>query len=253
MKERLHKFLSRCGVASRREGENLILQGRVTVNGQVVQELGTKIDPEKDKVEVDGSVVKPKPFTYVILNKPRGYITSVEAKEGKPTIIDLLKGLKTRVYPVGRLDLDSEGLLLLTNDGELAFRLMHPRYHVEKRYLVKVKGQPSEKKLERLRRGIRLEDEKKKGLYRKTAPAQIKVIKSKGKETELEAALKEGRKRQIRRMFQSVGHPVVSLVRVSIGNLTLEGLPKGRYRHLTPQEVAELKKRAGLAPDPRGV
>ncbi len=252
MMERLHKYLSRCGVASRRESENLILQGRVTVNGQTVQELGVKIDPEKDKVEVDGSVVTPQPFTYVILNKPRGYITAVEDQEGRPTVIELLKSLKTRVYPVGRLDLESEGLLLLTNDGELAFRLMHPKYHVEKRYLVKVKGAPPEKKLERIRKGVRLEDEKRKGLYRKTAPAQIKVIKSKGKETELEVILREGRKRQIRRMFQAIGHPVISLVRVAMGNITLEDLPKGRYRHLTFQEVTDLKKRVGLAPGPKG-
>ncbi len=251
--ERLHKFLARCGVASRREAESLILQGRVTVNGQVVQELGTKIEPGRDRVEVDGIPVKPQPFTYIALNKPRGFVTTMEDKEGRPTVMDLLKGLKIRVYPVGRLDMDSEGLLLLTNDGELAFRLMHPRYHVEKRYLVRVKGTPPEKKLEKLRRGIRLEDEKRKGLFRKTAPARIKVIRSKGKETELEVVLKEGRKRQIRRMFQAIGHPVVSLVRVAVGNITLEGLPKGKYRHLTPREVAELRKRAGLVPGQKDV
>jgi len=245
--ERLHKFLSRCGVASRREAESLILQGRVTVNGVVIQELGTKIYPEKDKVEVDGIPVKPQPFTYIALNKPPGYVTTMKGKGGPPTVMELLKGLKTRVYPVGRLDMDSEGLLLLTNDGELAFRLMHPRHHVEKRYLVKVRGSPPEKKLERLRKGIRLEEEKRKGIYRKTAPAGIKVIKSKGKETVLEVTLREGRKRQIRRMFQAIGHPVVSLVRVAVGNITLEGLPKGKYRHLTDQEVAEIKKRVGLA------
>ncbi len=247
--ERLHKFLSRCGVASRREAESLILQGRVTVNGQVIQELGTKIEPGKDRIEVDGIPVKPQPYTYIALNKPKGVVTTVEDREGRPTVMDLLKGFKTRVYPVGRLDMESEGLLLLTNDGELAFRLMHPRYHVEKRYLVKVRGTPTEKKLDKLRKGIRLEDEKRKGLYRKTAPARIKVIKSRGKETELEVILREGRKRQIRRMFQAIGHPVVSLVRVAVGNITLEGLPKGKYRHLTSQEVAELKRRVGLAAD----
>jgi 23S rRNA pseudouridine2605 synthase len=245
--ERLHKFLSRCGVASRREAEALILQGRITVNGRVVQELGLKIDPQRDRVALDGIHVKPQPLVYIALNKPRGFITSVEDREGRPTVMDLLKGLKTRVYPVGRLDMDSEGLLLLTNDGELAFRLMHPRYHVEKRYLVKVKGNPPEKKLEKLRRGIRLEEEKRKGVFRKTAPARIKVIKGRGKETVLEVVLKEGRKRQIRRMFQAIGHPVVSLVRVAIGNVTLEGLPKGKYRHLTAREVQELKKKVGLA------
>ena len=239
-------------MASRRESESLILQGRVTVNGKVVQELGTRIQPGRDRVEVDGSTVNPQPFTYIALNKPKGFITSVEDREGRPTVMDLLKGLKTRVYPVGRLDSDSEGLLLLTNDGELAYRLMHPRYHVEKRYLVKVKGIPPEKKLERLGKGIRLEDEKRKGVFRKTAPARIKVIKSKGKETLLEVVLREGRKRQIRRMFQTIGHPVVSLVRVAIGNVTLESLPKGKYRHLTPKEVAELKRRVGLTPDQKG-
>ena len=249
--ERLHKFLSRCGVASRREAESLILQGRVTVNGQVVQELGTRIQPGRDRVEVDGIPVKPQPFTYIVLNKPPGFVTTVEDREGRPTVMALLKGLKTRVYPVGRLDMESEGLLLLTNDGELAFRLMHPRYHVEKRYLVKVRGTPPEKKLERLRRGVRLEDEKRPGVFRKTAPARIKVIKTKGKETLLEVVLREGRKRQIRRMFQAIGHPVVSLVRVAVGNITLEGLPKGKYRHLTAQEVAQLRRRVGLATDPK--
>jgi len=243
-RERLHKFLSRCGVSSRRGGERLILEGRVKVNGHTVRILGTTIDPLKDQVEVDGVILKPPRLVYIILNKPKGYITSVKDERGRPTVMELLKGVEERVYPVGRLDRDSEGLLLFTNHGELAYRLMHPRYHVEKRYLVRLLGSPKQRELQILRKGIWLEDGK-------TAPAKIRVVSRGKRETKVEVVLKEGRKRQIRRMFKAIGYPVISLARVAIGPITLKDLPKGEYRYLSPQEVEALKRELKLFEDPQ--
>lgn len=242
-RERLHKFLSRCGISSRREGERLILEGRVKVNGDTVHTLGTTVDPLNDQVEVDGVMLQPPHHIYIILNKPKGYITSVKDEKGRPTVMKLLTGVEERVYPVGRLDRDSEGLLLFTNHGELAYRLMHPRYHMEKRYRVRLTGTPKEEDLNRLRKGIRLRDGK-------TAPAEIRVVSRGKRETEVEVVLKEGRKRQIRRMFKAIGYPVISLVRVAMGHLTLKGLPQGQYRYLSPQEIEELKRELKLAANP---
>jgi len=244
MQERLHKYLARCGVASRRTCEDLILAGRVKVNHQTIQRVGIQIDPQKDFVEVDGVPVMPRPHVYLILNKPKGYITSVKRKDKNPTVMELLTGVKERVYPVGRLDLDSEGLLLCTNDGELAFRLMHPRYHVEKRYLVRISGTPAEEDLRYLEAGIQIGKER-------LSAVHIRITKTQKRETELEVILKEGRKRQIRRMFQSIGHPVTSLVRVAIGDITVTGLAQGCYRHLTTEEVHSLKKVVGLSSNPK--
>jgi len=242
-RERLHKFLSRCGISSRREGERLILEGRVKVNENTVHTLGTTVDPLNDQVEVDGVMLQPPHHIYIILNKPKGYITSVKDEKGRPTVMKLLTGVEERVYPVGRLDRDSEGLLLFTNHGELAYRLIHPRYHVEKRYSVRLKGSPKQEELQSLRKGIRLKDGK-------TAPAEIRVVSRGKRETEVEVVLKEGRKRQIRRMFKAIGYPVISLVRVAIGHLTLKGLPQGQYRYLSPQEIEELKRELKLAANP---
>jgi 23S rRNA pseudouridine2605 synthase len=242
-RERLHKFLSRCGISSRREGERLILEGRVKVNGNTVHTLGATVDPLNDQVEVDGVMLQPPHHIYIILNKPKGYITSVKDEKGRPTVMKLLTDVEERVYPVGRLDRDSEGLLLFTNHGELAYRLMHPRYHMEKRYRVRLRGTPKEEDLNRLRKGIRLRDGK-------TAPAEIRVVSRGKRETEVEVVLKEGRKRQIRRMFKAMGYPVISLVRVAMGHLTLKGLPQGQYRYLSPQEIEELKRELKLAANP---
>ncbi len=242
-RERLHKFLSRCGTSSRREGERLILEGRVKVNGNTVHTLGATVDPLNDQVEVDGVMLEPPHHIYIILNKPKGYITSVKDEKGRPTVMKLLTGVEERVYPVGRLDRDSEGLLLFTNHGELAYRLMHPRYHMEKRYRVRLRGTPKEEDLNRLRKGIRLRDGK-------TAPAEIRVVSRGKRETEVEVVLKEGRKRQIRRMFKAMGYPVISLVRVAMGHLTLKGLPQGQYRYISPQEIEELKRELKLAANP---
>lgn len=237
MQERIQKILARAGIASRRKAEELIREGRVLVNGQVAT-LGMKADIEKDYIKVDGKlVIKPEPKVYIMLNKPKGVLTTLEDPEGRPTIKELIRGVKFRVYPVGRLDFYSEGLLLLTNDGELAYRIIHPSHKVPKTYLVKVKGIIDEKDIEKLRRGIMLED----GL---TAPAKIKRIRmpKTEKNSWLEVTIHEGKKRQIRRMFQRVKHPVLKLKRIKVDGLLLGDLPPGQWRYLTPEEVKRLKK-----------
>jgi 23S rRNA pseudouridine2605 synthase len=235
MEERLQKYLAKSGVGSRRACEELIKQGKIKVNGIVVTELGTKVDPKKDKVEVDGKLVKPQPDKfYLMLNKPSGFITSVTDNYGRPTVIDLLGGLKDRVYPIGRLDYTTEGLLLITNDGELAFRLTHPRYKVKKKYVAEVMGHPSEDVLNNLRKGVMLED----GL---TAPSEVEVMKNTAATTFVEITIHEGRKRQIKRMFEEFDHPVVYLKRVSIDKVSLGKLALGDYRHLTKKELDSLR------------
>jgi 23S rRNA pseudouridine2605 synthase len=234
MEERLQKFMARAGVGSRRHCEELIRQGRVKVNGNIIRELGTKVNPDTAIIEVDGEQVKPKPDKfYLMLNKPSGFITSVTDKYGRPTVIELLGGLKDRVYPVGRLDLNTEGLLFITNDGELAFRLTHPRYKVKKKYVAEVMGHPSDDIIEKLRKGVMLED----GL---TAPAAIKIMRETNTTTFIEISIHEGRKRQIRRMFDQFDHAVVFLKRVSVDGVTLGKLPLGDFRHLTENEIDSL-------------
>lgn len=235
MLERLQKIISMAGVASRRHAEEMILEGRITVNGKVIRKLGTKADPERDHIKVDGKLINPRqPKTYILLNKPKGYITSLKDTEGRPTVMDLLKGIKTRVYPVGRLDFDTEGLLLLTNDGDLAHAVMHPKKEIKKTYYVKVKGILEEKDIEILRRGIKLE-----GIL--TSPANVKRIKKTNENSWIEMTIHEGKKRQIRRMLEKIGHPVLKLKRVRIGFLDLKGIEPGRYRYLTNEEVSRLK------------
>lgn len=245
--ERLQKLLADAGVASRRAAERLILEGRVRVNGNIVRELGSRADPERDDVSVDGIEVETRPLrVYLILHKPRGYVTTAHDEQGRKTVMDLVYKTRERVYPVGRLDLDSEGLLLLTNDGELAQRLTHPRHAVEKEYLALVRGTPDDEALRRLRRGVTLDD------GRTTAPALIEHARSPGGEPApeghswLRVVLSEGRKRQVRRMCDAAGHPVERLIRTRIGPLRLRGLVPGRVRELTPQEVARLRESAGL-------
>lgn len=251
--ERVQKLLARAGVASRREAEELIRAGRVTVNGEVVG-LGAKADPATDAIKVDGKRVQPAAaFDYILLNKPGGYITTRSDPEGRPTVYDLLPDrMRKTVAPVGRLDWGTEGLLLLTNDGELAQRVSHPRYGCKKVYHAKVKGEPAEAQLDRIRRGMVLEG-------RRTAPAKITVLPSRKtrNNTWLAVELGEGRTRQIRELFFRIGHPVGRLKRVSIGPVTDRGLPVGTYRELTAKEVAQLsgkprrrgggKKKSGAA------
>lgn len=240
VEERLQKFMARAGVGSRRHCEELIKEGRVKVNGKVVTELGVKVNPAKDQVEVDGKIIRPKEEKlYIMLNKPTGFITSVTDQYGRSTVIDLLGGLKERVFPVGRLDFDTEGLLILTNDGELAFRLTHPRYKVRKKYIAEVTGHVTDQSIHNFRRGIMLED----GI---TAPAEAVVTKQTRVSTFVEIVIHEGRKRQIRRMFQALGHNIIFLKRVAVDGLSLDKLPLGNFRHLTAKEVETLYKAVRL-------
>jgi 23S rRNA pseudouridine2605 synthase len=235
--ERLQKIIAAAGVASRRKAEQLITGGLVSVNGQVVTELGSKADPERDHIRVDGKLLHgPERHVYLLMNKPKGYVTTLSDPEHRPTVMDLLRGVGARVYPVGRLDYASEGLLLLTNDGEFAHRLMKAASHVPKTYLVKVAGTPSAEGLSRLRSGLFIASE---GRRVKTAPAKVRLIRE-ANNPWYEVTLTEGRNRQIRRMFEEIGHHVEKIKRVRYGPLELDVHP-GEFRRLTPQEVARLK------------
>ncbi|MGG0936070.1 pseudouridine synthase [Brevibacillus centrosporus] len=235
--ERLQKVLAHAGVASRRHCEELIVQGHVQVNGKVVRELGTRVDPQADHILVHGRPIQTEQHVYLMLHKPTGVITSVSDPRGRRVVTDLLKEIKERVYPVGRLDYDTSGLLLLTNDGELANRLAHPSYEIDKVYRAWVKGVPSPDKVKRLATGISLEDgmtSPGEARLLETAPARDKAL--------VELTIHEGRNRQVRRMCDAIGHPVLTLERIRLGFLTLEGLSAGQYRHLTSSEVEKLKQ-----------
>lgn len=237
---RLNKFLAQAGVASRREADRMIEDGRVAVNGEIIQTLGRKIDEEKDKVEVDGITVKQETkHYYLMLNKPPGYLVSLKDSYGRPTVRDLLPTLKGHVFPVGRLDFDSEGLLLLTNDGELTYRLTHPKFKIKKVYLVRVKGMPESSDLRRLERGIFLDGHK-------TARAQISLLSSSHRESVLRVVIHEGRKREIRRLFDVIGHRVIELQRIEFGSLSLGKLRKGKWRYLTFSEIGRLRDKVRL-------
>jgi 23S rRNA pseudouridine2605 synthase len=243
--ERLQKYLARCGVASRRHAEELIASGAVAVNGRVVRELGTRIQPGRDEVRVEGRAVRPSDERlYVLLNKPANVVTTASDTHGRRTVLDLLPDVwrAERVYPVGRLDRDTAGLLLLTNDGDLALRLTHPRYALPKEYRALVAGRPSAEAIARLKRGIFLPGE-----VRATAPARVWVERPAGHDTWMGVELHEGRNRQVRRMFEAVGHPVLDLTRIRVGPLTLVGLAPGASRLLSPRELAALRRAAGLA------
>jgi 23S rRNA pseudouridine2605 synthase len=233
---RLQKVIAGAGLSSRRKAEAMIAEGRVTVNGQVMRMPGARVDPERDHVKVDGRHLKAKePYAYLILNKPKGYVSSLSDPEGRPTISDLLPGVRLRVFPVGRLDFDSEGMLLLTNHGELAQALLHPRYHVSKVYLVKVKSVLTDEEIRRLERGVQLED----GL---TSPAVVQKIRKATENSWLEITIHEGRKHQIKRMLETVGHPVIKLKRVQFGPIILGDLPPGHHRYLSDREANSLRE-----------
>lgn len=237
---RLQKALAEAGIASRRAAEQMIRAGRVSVNGSIVTELGCKVDPVRDRLAVDGRPVEPRPaLVYFMLNKPAGVITTAKDTHGRPTVLELMPASVPRVFPVGRLDADTEGLLLLTNDGELANLLLHPRHHVPKTYVAEVRGSPSAAAVERLRAGVLLDD----GW---TAPAEVRVLRSDPGRSVLELVLREGRKRQVRRMLAQVGHPVEHLRRIAFGPLTLGDLPSGKVRSLLAREVEALRQAAGL-------
>jgi len=239
--ERLQKVLAHAGVASRRACEELIRQGRVQVNGQVVTEMGTRVDPTRDEIRVDGRLLDfPESHVYIMLNKPPGYLSTTSDPYGRPTVLDLL-AIETRVYPVGRLDMDSEGLLLLTSDGTLAHRLTHPRYAHEKEYWVLVDGYPNERALRRLRQGVESEGDK-------LQADEVRVLEKPHKQREpavdgtwLKVVLHQGSKRQIRRMCAAVGHPVRRLIRVRFGPLHLGRLEPGQWRHLSRSEIMVLQ------------
>ena len=232
---RLNKFLADAGVASRRGSDTLIRSGRVTVNGLIPENIGMKVDPEVDLVVLDDNVVTSTgPLIYCILNKPAGCVTTVTDTHGRPTVMDYLKDIPQRVFPVGRLDFDTEGLLLITNDGDLSQTLSHPRFKVEKEYLVTVRGRPTSPQLDRLETGVAIDG-------RLTAPAKVALVSKKRGRTCLRMTIREGRKRQIRYMFRSLGYQVERLIRIRIGPIILDDLKPGTWRMLTKTEISSLK------------
>jgi 23S rRNA pseudouridine2605 synthase len=233
--ERLQKVMARAGVASRRCCEEFIKQGKVQVNGQIVRELGMKVDPQQDQIRVEGRLLQIETTCTFLFYKPLRVITSMSDPRRRKVVADYFRHVKERVYPVGRLDYDTEGLLLMTNDGDLAHRLMHPRYEIEKQYLATLKGVITPQALCQLQEGVRLEE----GW---TAPAKVRLLSKDDKTSSISLTIHEGRNRQIRRMCESVGFPVIALKRERIGFLTLQGLQPGQYRKLTESELARLQK-----------
>jgi pseudouridine synthase len=234
--ERIQKILAKAGIASRREAERMMVEGRVSVNGKVVQTLGFKADPSKDHIKVDGKRLAPfEPKVILLLNKPRGYLSTVKDPKGRPTVLDLLKNLKWRIYPIGRLDFDAEGLLLLTNDGDLAHLLSHPRFSIPKTYWAKVTGVPEEKKLTRLKKGVMLEDGRAKAV-------SCAVIRQKEKNSWVRIVVTEGRNHLVKRMFSAIGHTVLKLKRVEYGPIQLGDLAFGQFRYLTREEMEKVKQ-----------
>lgn len=238
---RINKFLAHCGVASRRQADLFIKKGKVSVNGEVLESPGFDVDESKDVVCIDGKRIKPiDNFTYAVLNKPAGYLTSRSDPHHNKFVIDLVKDIPQRVNPVGRLDMDSEGVLLLTNDGELAFRLTHPRYNIKKIYRARVIGKMASAKLNLFQKGIKLPD----GAVGK---ANVSIISRSAERSEIELELTEGRKREVKYLCEAVGHRVIRLKRISFGGITCKGLKKGKWRELTDSEVNSLKRLTGLS------
>jgi pseudouridine synthase len=244
MKIRLQKILAQAGVASRRKAEELIQEGRVRVNNVLVNKLGAKADPDHDRIEVAGQVLPAaQKKVYIMLHKPKGYVTTLRDPEGRPTVMNLVNTVTERLYPVGRLDYDTEGLLILTNDGDCSQSLQHPRHNIARTYLVKVRGRPAEDILSRLQKGIIVDGAK-------TSRSKISVHRLLGKNTWLHMDLWEGRNRQIKKMFAAVGYPVMRILRIGFGPLHLDqNLEPGEYRHLRKDEIQQLIKLRGSSPD----
>ncbi len=234
---RLQKYIALCGEASRRAAEKLISEGKVSVNGEIVTEQGMKVEIGADKVSVNGVMIKPETKDYyIILNKPVGYVSTVKDQFSRPTVIDLLGDeIKARVFPVGRLDYDTEGLLLLTNDGSMTYKVTHPKHNIDKTYIAVIKGGISISGLAKLRSGVKLSD----GFV--TSPAQVEMLDAQGGHTTVRITIHEGKNRQVRQMFEAVGTKVVELRRESVGNIKLGNLPLGRWRYLTAHEINYLK------------
>ena len=232
--ERLQKLISRAGISSRREAEKIILEGRVTVDGKIISELGAKAEPNLNKICVDGKILTfDVEKIYLLLNKPKNFLSTVKDDRGRRTVLDLTKEISAKIYPVGRLDFDSEGLILLTNDGELTNALLHPKFKIEKTYRAKILGNLTEEKIKKLRAGVELED----GL---TAPAEVSVINLEKNSATVEITIHEGKNRQVRRMFAAVGCEVKNLTRIKFAGLTLQGVECGKFRRLTQDEVKKL-------------
>lgn len=234
---RINKYIASCGIASRRKAEEIILQKRVTVNGNVVNELSFKIDEQNDIVEIDGSKIGlDEKEVYIVLNKPEGYITTVKDQFDRPSVLDLVSDIKERIYPIGRLDYETSGLLILTNDGDLTYKLTHPKHEVAKTYMAIVKGIPTTDEMKNFEDGLYIEDYK-------TAPAKIKIVKKDEEKNYAicEIKIHEGRNRQVRKMCRAIDHPVLRLRRAAMGEITLRGTEVGKYRNLTKEEVDYLK------------
>jgi len=232
-KERLQKYIAQSGIASRRKAEDLIKSGSVKVNGKVILEPWFMVD-DNDVVRVnDKPVSREKRLVYIMLNKPVGYITTAKEQFSRKTVLDLIKGIPERIFPVGRLDYDTSGLLLLTNDGQFVYKLTHPKYEINKVYIAKVKGIPSKEEIKKFETGLEIEN------YI-TAPAKLNVKKKLGNASVLEIVIHEGRNRQIRKMCEAIGHPVIELSRISIGNVSIGSLPVGKWRYLTEKEIQSL-------------
>lgn len=233
--ERIQKYLARCGISSRRDSEKLLIDGLIKINGKTVKEPGFKISPNTDIVEISGEILKPPDLQYYILNKPAGFITSVSDPFCKKTVMDLVKLIPYRIFPVGRLDMDTEGLLLLTNDGELCNILTHPKFQIEKEYFIVINGILSREHLNKLTNGILLEDGK-------TKPSIVTILKQGPNFTHISLIIKEGKKRQIRRMFKALGFKVLYLKRTTLGPIKIGNLKTGNYRKLTPNEIKLLNE-----------
>ncbi len=237
---RLQKYLAQCGIASRRKAETLIAAGRIRVDGKVVADMGSKIDPLRQSISFDGKPVKKEEEkVYILLNKPKGYVTTLSDPQGRLIVTTLIKDISARLFPVGRLDIDTEGALILTNDGDFAQRIQHPSFEVTKTYEALVSGFPSKRDLQALERGILLEG-------KMTAPASLKLLKSTSRSSLVNIVIHEGRKRQVKKMFQAIDHPVIDLKRLAYGRLQLGKLPIGKYRSLTPKDLNKIFKNIPL-------
>lgn len=236
MECRLQKYLAECGVASRRKAEELILSGKIKVNGEVVIELGTKVNPSRDKVMYNNKLVKlEKNKVYILLNKPSGYISAAKDQFENPSILHLVKDINVRLYPVGRLDKDTTGAIILTNDGDFSYRLTHPKHEISKTYIAEVEGIPTAEEMRTFAKGVYIDG-------KKTYPAKIRIVKEIKKNSIVEIVIHEGRNRQVKKMCEAIGHKVTTLHRQAIGRISIDGVKEGKYRHLTPKEIQDLTR-----------